>query len=113
MAYGMKRSDEWVNHPKDEGVFLKWLFASEDNGGLFNNAEAKIEPGYGISLHIHENAIECYYVVKGKGEFFMDGKWNAIQEGDCCMTAKGAEHAFRNNSNEAVFLFTTFCPAIR
>ena len=104
---------EWVKHPAADGVYLKHFFAGEDNGGLFNNLEAKIEAGAELPLHVHENAIETYYVVQGKGECYQDGEWKPVQEGDCCSTPIAKEHGFRNSGDKDCILVSTFTPPIR
>lgn len=109
----VKRIEGWVNHPVADGVFLKHYFAGSDNGGLFNNLLAKVEPGSALLPHVHEKQIETYYVVKGRGECLQEGKWIPVQEGDCCSTPMGKEHGFRNTGNETCIMFSTFTPPAR
>lgn len=106
------RHNNFIKHPKEEGVFMKHFFSSDDNDRL-NNVEIKIEPGYQISYHVHEQASEFFYVVSGQGEFFVNREWVSIQKGDAMKAPIGEEHAVRNNSREILVLFSTFSPPIR
>ena len=113
MARNIIRSKEYdfKKHPQVEGVSLKPLYSSEETNGLFNNLMAKLEPGSsGLPAHVHENSVECFYVVQGKGEFLINGEWNPVQEGGFCMAPKGTEHQLRNNSDKPLTIFTTLSP---
>ena len=103
---------EFVNHPKEKGVYLKHFFSSADNDRL-NNLEVKIEPGCQISQHVHDNSSEFYYVVDGSGEFFIDGQWKSVKKGDAMKAPTGEEHGLKNTGNELLVLLSTFSPPIR
>jgi mannose-6-phosphate isomerase-like protein (cupin superfamily) len=104
--------EEYINHPKEEGVFLKHFYSNADNDRL-NNLEVKIDPGFQISPHIHENSTEFYYVISGSGQFLNNGEWLSINKGDALKAPMGMEHGIKNTSQEVLRLFSTFSPAIR
>ncbi|MGE5626899.1 MAG: cupin domain-containing protein [Solirubrobacterales bacterium] len=103
---------EFIKHPKEEGVFMKHFFSSNDNDRL-NNLEVKIEPGYQISSHIHDNSSEFYYVVSGEGEFLNNGNWEPFKKGAALKAPLGMEHGLKNTGNETLIVFSTFSPAIK
>jgi len=107
-----KDEAQWVKHPKLDGVYLKRYFVGADNNNLFDNLLAKIEPGKGLPPHTHDNSIETYYLIQGKGECLSNGEWREVNVGDCCTTPMGNEHGFRNVGEEDCILFSTFTPAV-
>ncbi len=102
----------YEKHPSLEGVYMKHFFSGEIDNRL-NNLEVRIEPGFEITSHTHEDAHEFYYVVKGKGLFLVDGKWELVREGEALLAPKTVEHGFKNNGNDTLVLFSTFSPPIR
>ena len=95
---------------REEGVFLKHYFRKADNGQL-NNFEILILPGYQISPHIHEEATEYFYVVRGKGELWHEGSWKPIEKGDAFAAPAKFEHGLRNKtSSDMLVLLATFTP---
>ncbi|MBF0549667.1 MAG: cupin domain-containing protein [Deltaproteobacteria bacterium] len=103
---------EFVNHPHNEGVYLKHFFGRADNDRL-NNVEVKIEPGCRIAPHVHDNSTEFFYIVSGVGEFLIDGQWSAIKPGDAMIAPQGEEHGLINTELEPLVIFSTFSPPIR
>jgi mannose-6-phosphate isomerase-like protein (cupin superfamily) len=104
--------EEYIKHPKEDGVFLKHFYSNADNDRL-NNLEVKIDPGFQIAPHIHENSTEFYYVVSGSGQFLNNGEWLPINKGDALKAPMGMAHGIKNTSQEVLKLFSTFSPAIR
>jgi quercetin dioxygenase-like cupin family protein len=102
----------YEKHPTYEGVYLKHFFNSEIDNRL-NNLEVKIEPGFEISSHVHEEANEFFYVVKGSGMFLVDGEWEHVHQGEALLAPKNVEHGFKNTANESLVLFSTFSPPIK
>lgn len=103
---------EYINHPKDKGVYLKHFFSSEDNDRL-NNLEVRIDPGFEISAHIHENSTEFFYIVEGTGAFLEEGVWKPIQKGNAMKAPTGTKHGIRNTGTVPLLLLATFSPYTR
>ncbi len=108
--YVIKDTD-FIDHPKDKGVFMKILFTSKQNDRL-TNGEIKINPDSQVSLHTHDNTSEFYYIVEGVGEFHINGECNPVKKGDALMCPMGTEHGFKNTGREPLILFVTFSPAV-
>jgi quercetin dioxygenase-like cupin family protein len=106
------RTDKYTPHAKEPGVFLKHFFSSADNDRL-NNFELRIDPGCGISPHVHEAATEFFYVISGTGEVLLNGEWQVLQPGDALKATTGNEHGFRNRTDEPMLLYALFSPPVR
>lgn len=106
------KGGEFINHPKEQGVYLKHFFCSADNDRL-NNFEVKIDPGCQISPHTHESTSEFFYVVSGVGSYWDNGQWVPVQPGWALKAAAGQEHGLKNDGQEPFLLFSTFSPPAR
>jgi quercetin dioxygenase-like cupin family protein len=45
--------------------------------------------------------------------FLVDANWEYIRAGEAMVAPINVEHGVKNHSNERLFLFSTFCPAIK
>lgn len=55
-------------------------------------------------LHTHKNHEELYFFLSGKGEFQVDGKVIAIQEGSVVRVAPEGKRSVRNNGTEPLLM---------
>ena len=68
-------------------------------------AEAQLEPGQATERHYHGASQEIYFVLKGQGEFELDGEIRYLRPGDAALIPPGAWHTFENNgTSELRFL---------
>ena len=51
-----------------------------------------LRKGAGIGLHPHDHD-EIYYVLAGRGRYFLDGREHAVAAGDALLTRAGSTHA--------------------
>lgn len=80
----------------DLGGFGMTLKANgEQTGGAFSLLEADEPPGFGPPLHIHHNAAEAFYVLKGEYIIFIDGEETACPAGSFIFIPAGVSHGFR------------------
>jgi quercetin dioxygenase-like cupin family protein len=113
MSEKIIRDSEVGPHPKHPGVFLRHYFCGEDNGRL-NNLELRIDPGFGIPPHIHDQATEFFYIISGTGEFLIDGEWHEVGPGQACKAPTDEEHGFRVAAEgEPLLMLATFSPPVR
>ena len=113
MSSRIVRDSEVGPHPKHPGVFLRHYFCSEDNDRL-NNLELRIDPGFGIPPHIHDQSTEFFYIISGTGEFLIDGAWHVVGPGQACKAPTGEEHGFRVAADsEPLLMLATFSPPVR
>jgi mannose-6-phosphate isomerase-like protein (cupin superfamily) len=68
-------------------------------------AEAQLEPGQSTERHYHATSQEIYFVLKGQGEFELEGETRYLRPGDAVLIPPGAWHVFENNgTSELRFL---------
>ncbi|MEJ5307750.1 MAG: cupin domain-containing protein [candidate division WOR-3 bacterium] len=61
--------------------------------------------GSKVPLHKHPGNDELFFVLRGKIKFYIDGKFQVLQQGDMAYASKGVVHNFENISDEvAIFL---------
>jgi mannose-6-phosphate isomerase-like protein (cupin superfamily) len=68
---------------------------SDDTSGAFSLLEADEPPGFGPPLHIHHNAAEAFYVLKGEYIIFIGSDEIACPAGSFIFIPAGVTHGFR------------------
>jgi hypothetical protein len=66
-----------------------------ETGGAFSLLEAEEPPGFGPPSHIHRDAAEAFYVIKGEYIIFLEGKEIACPAGSFIFIPAGVVHGFR------------------
>jgi mannose-6-phosphate isomerase-like protein (cupin superfamily) len=80
----------------DLGAFHMTVKATGDETGrAFSLLEADEPPGFGPPLHVHHNAAEAFYVLKGEYIIFIDGKEIPCPTGSFIFIPAGMAHGFR------------------
>ena len=59
-----------------------------------------IKPGCSIGYHVHENEMEAYYIISGKGLYDDNGTQTEVFPGDVTITLHGEGHGIVNNGDE-------------
>jgi len=93
-------------HPGLPAAFPRKLFLKSELGltGMEVSLN-KLLPGEGMGFyHTHRANEECYIVLKGNGQFQVDGRVFEIGEGTVIRVAPQGVRAWRNNSSEALYL---------
>ena len=62
------------------------------------------------SKHVHENSEEVVFVIKGKGEVYIDDKAYSIGPGSLVYTPPGVPHQYKNTGEEELVLFAVYSP---
>ena len=80
----------------DLGAFAMTVKASaEATGGAFTLLEAAEPPEFGPPMHIHRNAAEAFYIVKGEYVIFIDDQESRCPAGSFVYIPAGVVHGFR------------------
>ena len=80
----------------DLGGFAMTVKATTENtSGTFSLLEADEPPGFGPPLHIHHNAAEAFYVLKGEYTIFIGDEETACPAGSFIFIPAGVTHGFR------------------
>jgi quercetin dioxygenase-like cupin family protein len=77
----------------------------KDDDGEVLIVETWVDPGGGVTPHIHPAMDERFDVVDGEMSFLAGRKWVTVPAGDDVFVARGTRHAYRNRSDaEAHFV---------
>ena len=70
-------------------------------------AEVKLPPGVSVLEHYHKVVEEIYYIIKGKGQMYIESEIKDVKKGDAIIILPGQRHKISNQfSNELVMLVT-------
>ncbi len=72
--------------------------AGDDVAGVFSLLEADEPPGFGPPLHIHHDAAEAFYVLKGEYVIFVEEEETRCPAGSFIYVPAGIRHGFRVGS---------------
>ena len=73
----------------------------KDNGAdKLTVVDAGIDPGAGLSLHIHPNYEEVMLVVEGKIEAVLEDETRILGPGDLLLAPAGVKHTSANRSDK-------------
>jgi quercetin dioxygenase-like cupin family protein len=88
---------------------FKAVGADTDNRlGLFEHRMAPGAPG--ASPHIHKAQLECFYVLEGTVELYLDGKTIRATPGTYVQVPESVGHGFRNPFDEDARMLIMFSP---
>ncbi|GAC1320898.1 MAG: hypothetical protein NVSMB25_13890 [Thermoleophilaceae bacterium] len=73
--------------------------------------EMWVDPGGGVSPHIHPAMEERFVVIAGRLEFLAGRRWQAARPGETVVVPAGTRHAFRNRGNEVAHARCEATPA--
>jgi quercetin dioxygenase-like cupin family protein len=64
--------------------------------------ETRVEPGGGVTPHIHPVLEERFRIISGNPTFLAGRKWKKASPGEIVVVPPGVRHAYRNESDEQV-----------
>lgn len=70
-----------------------------DEEGPFVELEMWVDPGGGVTPHVHPTQEERFTALEGHAEVLTGRKWNAVTAGETVVVPPGTRHAFRNRSS--------------
>ena len=73
---------------------------TDEDGGEVLHVEAWVDPGGGVTPHIHPAMEERFEVLGGRPSFLAGRKWQTASPGDTVVVPAGARHAYRNTGDE-------------
>jgi quercetin dioxygenase-like cupin family protein len=75
-----------------------WRTSEDDDEVL--HVETWVDPGGGVTPHIHPAMEERFEVVEGQPEFLAGRRWGVAQPGATVIVPAGTRHAFRNRGHD-------------
>jgi quercetin dioxygenase-like cupin family protein len=88
---------------------LQWLAAGRTVPGCLQTfGVSRIGPGSKNPLHYHPNCEEILYVVSGRCDHSLDGRWEPLAAGDAVVIPQGVRHNLVNTGDEDVVCIISF-----
>jgi quercetin dioxygenase-like cupin family protein len=72
---------------------------TDDDGGEVLHIDAWIDPGGGVTPHVHPAIEERFHVLEGTPSFLAGDEWRAAAPGDEVVVPAGVRHAYRNDGH--------------
>jgi quercetin dioxygenase-like cupin family protein len=72
---------------------------TEDTGEVLH-VETWVDPGGGVTPHIHPAMEERFEVLEGRPEFLAGRSWKEAHTGETVLVPPGTRHAFRNRGGD-------------
>ncbi len=95
--------------PNDSNYFACLLDPLAD-GESFTLVVEIFEPGGRTPPNTHSAAEECFFVLKGSGKAYADGREMPVGPGDCFVLRPGTEHVVVNDTSEKLYCLTLMTP---
>lgn len=98
MATSVETSEELTEDPVLRMRSRFWR--TTESGGDVLHVETWVDPGGGVTPHVHRAMEERFEVLDGRPEFLAGRRWREVRRGDTVLVPPGTRHAFRNRSGE-------------
>jgi quercetin dioxygenase-like cupin family protein len=92
----------------DDDPVLKQRYRFSREGDVLT-VEAWVDPGGGVTPHVHPSMEEHFTVLEGEVEFLVGRRWRRLPE---VVVPAGTRHAYRNASAGPAHLVTTVTPSM-
>jgi quercetin dioxygenase-like cupin family protein len=89
-----------------EDPVLKQRYRFTREGDVLT-VEAWVDPGGGVTPHVHPSMEEWFKVLDGEVEFLVGRRWQRLEE---VLVPAGTRHAYRNVSTEPAHMVTEVTP---
>ena len=83
---------------------LQFERSTEADGSEVLHIETWIDPGGGVTPHIHPAIEERFEVLSGQASFLSGKKWVSAGPGETVVVPPGTRHAYRNKSDGEVHM---------
>src|ERR1700755_2094137 len=78
---------------------LSFTRTTDDDGSEVLHIETWIDPGGGVTPHIHPAMEERFEVIDGPVRFLSGRRWVSAGAGETAVVPAGTRHAYRNKSS--------------
>jgi quercetin dioxygenase-like cupin family protein len=83
---------------------LSFSRTTEQDGSEVLHVETWVDPGGGVTPHIHPALEERFEVLDGRPSFLAGRKWREAAPGETVVVPRGVRHAYRNRSDAVVHM---------
>jgi quercetin dioxygenase-like cupin family protein len=77
---------------------------TDPDGGEVLHVETWVDPGGGVTPHLHPAMEERFEVLAGRPSFLAGRRWRDAGPGETVVVPAGKRHAYRNRSEETVHM---------
>jgi quercetin dioxygenase-like cupin family protein len=92
-------SGQWVEDPVLRQRY-SFSISADDAGGEVLHVDTWVDPGGGVTPHLHRRIEERFHVLAGHPSFLAGRKWSSAAPGDVVAVPAGVRHAYRNDGAE-------------
>ena len=78
--------------------------SNDPDGGEVLHIETWVDPGGGVTPHVHPSMEERFTVFSGRAQFLAGRKWVEAGPGEAVVVPAGMRHAYRNRGAEVVHM---------
>jgi quercetin dioxygenase-like cupin family protein len=93
------------------GHTFRILADASATGGRFSLTEAVSPAGAFVGRHVHDDAVECFYVLEGQYDFNISGKKTIAGPGSFALIPRGAPHEWQVAGSSTARTIVMFMPA--
>jgi quercetin dioxygenase-like cupin family protein len=83
---------------------LDFTRTTDPEGGEVLHVEVWLDPGGGVTPHLHPAMEERFQILAGTPSFLAGRKWRTAAPGETVVVPPGVRHAYRNRSGETVHM---------
>jgi quercetin dioxygenase-like cupin family protein len=83
---------------------------TDPDGTEVLHIDAWVDPGGGVTPHLHPAMEERFTVIEGRPSFLSGRKWQPAEPGDTVVVPAGVRHAYRNRGDETARIQTEVRP---
>ncbi len=107
----MNATDDWMPHPRFDGVRMKTLITREMNPGMTLH-RILLAPGGVIPAHTHEASTETFYVLRGRGACRIGAEEFALEPGSSNYAPPRIVHSVCNTGDQELEVLAIFNPPL-
>jgi quercetin dioxygenase-like cupin family protein len=83
---------------------LEFSRTTDPDGGEVLHVQIWLDPGGGVTPHIHPAMEERFEVLEGSPGFLAGRRWSTAAPGETVVVPAGTRHAYRNRGDETVHM---------
>jgi quercetin dioxygenase-like cupin family protein len=83
---------------------LSFTRSTDPDGSEVLHVEAWVDPGGGVTPHVHPAMEERFEVLAGTPSFLAGRRWHTAVAGETVVVPAGTRHAYRNRGDETVHM---------